>query len=549
MPSVDQSELTQRQQQILELLQVGKVNKEVARELDIGLGTVKQHIVAIFKKLKVRNRTEAVARLRDLQAEPERKEPAQLSGAILTRRPCVVLSMALSIDASPALVAAFYGQMASRASTHEAIFLTRQGHAGEIIFGVQQVTEYDVALALQTAHHVYQSLLTLQPEVRQQVHGCLSAGIALASMHRFGGWTGEAIASTAIASARDLLQTTKNGMFSCDQAVFDLCSAFGVSGFDGLSEGVPFESLATMRWQGVRRSHELVGRKSEVLRLNKSLDQAFEGQACLLMMEGEMGMGKTRLCQELLQSCQQRKGSIRHFRGLPNMLGSGLCDVDQSSNCQVKDVMSALQSQRLADARLILVDDFHLIAQPQQVDLIQTAVKSSLAGRLVVFSGRNGTCQLAPPDVHCIRLRRLALGGMQELIRQTLGMPEGEALEALTNSIMKTAVGVPLFAVELARCASTTDLSLSLLVAVHSRLDKLHLDSSLLRVIVQKPAAMFMSELNQALPNDFKTLPQHVERAVACGVLTRDAQGKVSFSHPMIRRVIEDSVISYHAGN
>ncbi|CAG0983112.1 partial Putative HTH-type transcriptional regulator YhjB, partial [Rhodocyclaceae bacterium] len=56
VPERDAPVLTGRQRQILELLRAGKVNKEIANELGIGLGTVKQHVVAIFKKLKVRNR-------------------------------------------------------------------------------------------------------------------------------------------------------------------------------------------------------------------------------------------------------------------------------------------------------------------------------------------------------------------------------------------------------------------------------------------------------------------------------------------------------------
>lgn len=542
MSFVEQPELTQRQQQILELLKVGKVNKEVARELDIGLGTVKQHIVAIFKKLKVRNRTEAASRLQALQPEPKRNAPSELTDALLTRRPCVVLSMALSKNASPALIAAFYGELASVASTHDAIFLTRQGNAGEVIFGVQQVTEYDVAIALQTAHHVYQSLLVLQPTVRQQVRGCLSAGVALASMRRFGGWTGEAIASAAIASARDLLQATADGLVRCDQAVFDLCGAFGVSGFDGLPGGVAFDALASMQWQGVRRSHALVGRKSELSHLLKSLDLAFAGHEQLVLMEGEMGMGKTRLCQELLRVCQSKGGKTRCFRGLPPILGSGLCDLDRACGCEAKEVISALQNRRVTDARLILVDDFQLINQVQKIELIQIAVKTNIPGRLVVFSGRHGLCQMAPQNVQCLHLRRLSPSSMQELIRQMLNMPRGKLRTAMTHNIIKTATGVPLFAVELAQCPNTSNLSLSLLVAVHSRLDKLHLDSSLLRVVAQKTSAVSITELADTLPDDHQSLLRQVERAVAAGVLARGFDGRLSFAHPMLQRAINDSV-------
>ncbi|MBF0611271.1 MAG: AAA family ATPase [Magnetococcales bacterium] len=62
--------LTQRQQQILSLVQSGLSNKEVARRLDISEGTVKQHLVLIYKQLKVSNRTQA-AQLDHLAAPGE----------------------------------------------------------------------------------------------------------------------------------------------------------------------------------------------------------------------------------------------------------------------------------------------------------------------------------------------------------------------------------------------------------------------------------------------------------------------------------------------
>ncbi|MEC7962854.1 MAG: LuxR C-terminal-related transcriptional regulator, partial [Pseudomonadota bacterium] len=36
-------------------------NKEIAREMNLGIGTVKVHMTALFTKLNVSNRTSAVA--------------------------------------------------------------------------------------------------------------------------------------------------------------------------------------------------------------------------------------------------------------------------------------------------------------------------------------------------------------------------------------------------------------------------------------------------------------------------------------------------------
>lgn len=52
--------LSGRQRDILALLAEGKSNKEIADELAIGYGTVKQHLFVLFRKLNVTNRAKAV---------------------------------------------------------------------------------------------------------------------------------------------------------------------------------------------------------------------------------------------------------------------------------------------------------------------------------------------------------------------------------------------------------------------------------------------------------------------------------------------------------
>lgn len=54
--------LTKRQQEVLELLSLGRSNKEIAQTLGLAEGTVKIHVSAILKALGVANRTEATAR-------------------------------------------------------------------------------------------------------------------------------------------------------------------------------------------------------------------------------------------------------------------------------------------------------------------------------------------------------------------------------------------------------------------------------------------------------------------------------------------------------
>jgi LuxR family maltose regulon positive regulatory protein len=58
--------LSQRELEVLHLIALGRTNQEIAQQLIIAPGTVKAHTASIYRKLDVANRTEAVARARQL---------------------------------------------------------------------------------------------------------------------------------------------------------------------------------------------------------------------------------------------------------------------------------------------------------------------------------------------------------------------------------------------------------------------------------------------------------------------------------------------------
>ncbi|WP_341504129.1 response regulator transcription factor [Gallaecimonas sp. GXIMD4217] len=58
--------LTPQQYKVLALFAEGLLNKQVAHELEVSEATIKAHATAIFKKLNVRNRTQAVIALQSL---------------------------------------------------------------------------------------------------------------------------------------------------------------------------------------------------------------------------------------------------------------------------------------------------------------------------------------------------------------------------------------------------------------------------------------------------------------------------------------------------
>ena len=58
--------LSKREMELLRLIAAGYSNKQIGSELFISIGTVKRHTANIFDRLDVKNRTEAVARAREL---------------------------------------------------------------------------------------------------------------------------------------------------------------------------------------------------------------------------------------------------------------------------------------------------------------------------------------------------------------------------------------------------------------------------------------------------------------------------------------------------
>jgi LuxR family maltose regulon positive regulatory protein len=62
--------LSQRELEVLYLVALGRTNQEIAQQLVVARGTVKAHTAHIYRKLDVANRTEAVARARQLGILP-----------------------------------------------------------------------------------------------------------------------------------------------------------------------------------------------------------------------------------------------------------------------------------------------------------------------------------------------------------------------------------------------------------------------------------------------------------------------------------------------
>jgi DNA-binding NarL/FixJ family response regulator len=67
--------LTPQQFRVLKFLADGMLNKQIADTLEVSEGTVRAHVTAILRKLRVSTRTQAVILVTELDLEREGTDP------------------------------------------------------------------------------------------------------------------------------------------------------------------------------------------------------------------------------------------------------------------------------------------------------------------------------------------------------------------------------------------------------------------------------------------------------------------------------------------
>lgn len=77
----DQQPLTLREREVLALIALGLTNAEIGDELFVSTDTVKTHVRRLYRKLGVRNRTEAAVLAREHQLSPPPVRVQRLAGA------------------------------------------------------------------------------------------------------------------------------------------------------------------------------------------------------------------------------------------------------------------------------------------------------------------------------------------------------------------------------------------------------------------------------------------------------------------------------------
>ncbi len=565
-PSLD--DLTPRQRQIVELLRAGKVNKEIARELGIGVGTVKQHVVTLFRRLNVSNRTMAVMALAGQPGQaghagtaplPAPAHPATPAGApgaaaALERRPCVLLSLGVPATAGEAALRRLHALLAAQACDSDAVFLARRGQAGDLIFGLHQVGEGDLQNAVASARRLYADLQAVEPELAAGLRGGMTVGEVVASMLRQGGWSGEAVASTALAAARTLQEQAAPGQLLLGRPVQALMQALGIRGEAWFGAGgepgtVDFGALDGIDWRNDRHAYPLVGRQQQ----QAALAGLLQGGAQLVLLEAETGMGKSRLCAAALDAWHAGGRSARLCRIVPH---AGAHGAGRQEDC---GAALALLRETAAPG-LAVVDDCHLLAPAARQALLAAAQDAVRDGKTVMLAGRpmpemaglqtgQGVLRLALPRLAASETAALAEKVLAEHVRDakatggaavlaSMAGTAGDSLDAVSQRIAAEAAGVPLFVVELARHSGEPGMAISLLATVCARLDSLHLDRKLLRAAARTPAAT-VARLAAAMGESEPAVAPLVQRAQAAGVLRATPDGTLEFGHPLLRKIID----------
>lgn len=562
-------ELTQRQQQVLDLIKAGKVNKEIANELGIGLGTVKQHVVALFKKLQVSNRTMAVSQ--GLHHTPvNESDSAEIYESILQRRPCIALSIflpnaILHADTDPkAIVQNLHKTFSTLASSYDALFLASKTHIGDLIFGVKRGTEQDIFKALRAARAVFDSLADY-PDITGNLRGGLTAGLAISSMNRHGGWSGEVVASAVIAQARELAGNAAAGELVLSSTAQKLMEIIGPNAPGFAGPGVFFDTLNRMPWgkntqaEGSEKSDGaplILGREAELERLEQLLSDVFKGKNHLVCIEGETGMGKSLLCRYIAERAQDRQGRIYHFVCHSGIEDSHLYMFPSGAPVKPPSLLHCLRSLTGRHHDVVIVDDAHLLPSGVLAKVLETA--GAAKGKLVVVAARKLPKTAVNPS-ETIRLGHLSEAAIENLVTQAIHQWQQDALktEQDVDAIMRQAQhrqlnaetiaqhasGVPLFAIELARHDWQEVLPLSLQVVINARMDGLKLDHALLRQISKTSAPMTTVEIANAMWEPLDTIQIAVDQAVASGVLWRHEDGLIRFAHPLLRMLVNQTEV------
>ncbi|WP_051168261.1 LuxR C-terminal-related transcriptional regulator [Marinospirillum minutulum] len=521
------AELTQRQEQILALMQQGKVNKEIAKELNISLGTVKQHLVTIFKKLNVKNRTMAVARLAEFKDQSE-FDTAFSQQTLITHRPAIILSLKIPSQLPLTAMKLFHTSLSEMAFDNQALFISREAGDGDLIFGLKRSSTQDMRMAIQVAEHFFhrmQAFIEEQPkpsESKLALTGALIAGLIKVSQNRFGGWSGETVGSHLLTQAHKLRSITATGYLAFDSSVLSIMQAFDLLLPSSAANQLAFSELHQLNNWNTPTDLPLIGRDSELLFIHDLLAKKYS----ILVLEGESGMGKSRLCREAARLALKDSWQVFYVHAL----SSGLLTSEQHTYLDRLDKV-LLELSPTTNNFLILDNAHHLTAENKT--LLINFLNKLPKNTQVIISGRQ-------PQSYAISKTLSSIYRLKQINRldknASVSLINSRTTEEQTT-ILDQARGIPLFIRELVKATNDAPLSLALMITIASRIDKFKVDWKLLYCIAIHQQPVTLQHLSELMKDDLIYTETSIKQAEALGILNYQA-GVASFKHPLVKKAL-----------
>ncbi|MBF0437115.1 MAG: AAA family ATPase [Magnetococcales bacterium] len=334
--------LTERQNQILHLVQLGQSNKEVARALNISEGTVKQHLLEIYRRLNVTNRTMAaeagrraeidslfLPRVDDTELGRATRKSSRLAPALTFPRFTAAMQsvtiLKVEIRSSETLVNSLgsHGFARFHHLFREVCHEEAHRFSGVVqglpdglllLFGVPHTREDDPERAACCATRIFGRMR----DIASGEWGHLALPIRICLI------TGELVVNT------DRDKTTLHGAMllqSCGTGEGELAPVENQGpGMDGATREaleilagrygllplpLPVEMGNIPIWPPL----PFVGRKTELPLMHEYLARMLKGNSRAVLLLGEAGFGKTRLVERLREECPANR-AVRWLIGV-----------------------------------------------------------------------------------------------------------------------------------------------------------------------------------------------------------------------------------------
>ncbi|MBK5938087.1 helix-turn-helix domain-containing protein [Halochromatium roseum] len=526
-----QLKLTPRQRQILSLLCKGKANKEIANELEISLGTVKQHIAALFKRMNVQNRSMAVAQGKDLLAEEPSSEAVSATAdfadlvdtegvgeVLLIRRPCIVLAFAIPPALEPLSRQAFSILLKEVAVDARAFPLARGEQGGILLFGMRSPSVWDAIRALLLLRNLRDRLEEqggLDPAV---LTAALDCGMAVISIDARGRWTGDTVATPVIAVTRRRLGQCRPGTLGLGDKFLRLLQVFHGIEPTAVESPLRLASVERLLSLDFTLKAEQPLYPSQWQRLT-SVPGAGPSGVCIQLL-GRQGIGKSHLCRSLVAWARTQGGMAHYLRTFPEARAGALYDADTGTPTSVKAAVGADGAAAEAGQRLLVIDDVDLLMPASREVLLAEVLLLRGAGYGVVLTARASFSDA----LEAVALPGLDAAGLEQCLSSVMagaadsGRRPRPPNDADAQALLESTQGVPLFALEWSADLQQP-MSLPVLLAVASELKRYQLDWRLLQVLNEARAPCTFERLQALTAMPRQEIEGQVHAAVGAGLL------------------------------